>query len=101
MIRVCGVDEVTEKEGLQVTFEDRSALAVFRIGDEFFVIDDQCTHSGASLGAEGWVEGYTVECAWHSGRFDLRTGAVMAPPCPKPVRSYKVTIADGAVYIEP
>ena len=55
-------------------------IAVFHTEEgELFALDDTCTHQDASL-ADGWVEGCEVECPLHALKFDLRTGAVDAPP---------------------
>jgi 3-phenylpropionate/trans-cinnamate dioxygenase ferredoxin subunit len=74
-------------------------IAVFRTeGDEFFAIDDTCTHQDASL-ADGWLEGCEVECPLHASRFDLRTGRVDAPPAKVPVRTHAVHVEDETVYV--
>ena len=76
-------------------------IAIFRTeDDEVFAIDDTCTHQEASL-SDGWVEGCEVECPLHSSRFDLRTGGVDAPPAQRPVRTHRVSVVDGEVYVEP
>lgn len=75
------------------------SLAVFRVGDEFYVTDDQCTH-GPGLLHEGCLTGYEIECDFHQGSFDIRTGEVIEPPCTLPVRVYPVTIRAGRVTIE-
>ena len=75
------------------------ALAVFRVGDEFYVTDDQCTH-GPGLLHEGCLTGYEIECDFHQGSFDIRTGEVIEPPCTVPLRIYPITIDGGRVKIE-
>ena len=98
--RLCDVEEVPDGECLRVKVDGRPALAVFNVGGEFFVIDDVCSHGMASL-SEGFVEDGVVECPWHGGAFDVRTGAAVRHPCVVPVRSYAVEIRDGAVYAGP
>ena len=74
-------------------------VAVFHTEDgEIFAIDDTCSHEGASL-ADGWLEGCEIECPLHSSRFDLRTGAVDAPPARLPVRTHQVVVDDGVVNV--
>jgi 3-phenylpropionate/trans-cinnamate dioxygenase ferredoxin subunit len=76
-------------------------IAVFRADDgELYAIDDTCTHQDASL-SDGWLDGCQVECPLHSSRFDLRTGAVDAPPAKVAVRTHRVVVAGGTVYVEP
>lgn len=98
LIRVCGADEVMEGQGLQVTVDDLT-LAVFRLHDRVYVIDDTCTHGPGSL-SEGDIDGDVVECNFHNGAFNFRTGEVAGPPCMVPVRTYYTELRDGAVFID-
>ena len=43
------------------------------------VIDGLCTHGKAHL-AEGFVDGKTIECPKHNGRFNVLTGEPVASP---------------------
>ena len=51
-------------------------LAVFNVGGEFFVTDDLCTHGPGSL-SEGYLEDDVIECNFHNGQFNVRTGEVV------------------------
>ncbi|OMH23151.1 bifunctional 3-phenylpropionate/cinnamic acid dioxygenase ferredoxin subunit [Tersicoccus phoenicis] len=98
MHRACALDELAPGESLRL--ETTPPIAVFRTEDgEVFAIDDTCTHQDASL-ADGWLEDCTVECPLHASRFDLRTGAVDAPPARRPVRTHRVEVVDGNVLVE-
>jgi len=74
-------------------------LAVFNVNGEFFVTDDACTHGPGSL-AEGYLSEDVVECNFHGGQFNVRTGQVVSPPCMLPVKTYAVTVEDGRVLID-
>ncbi|GII95201.1 non-heme iron oxygenase ferredoxin subunit [Sinosporangium siamense] len=76
-----------------------AALALVRIGDRVFCIDDTCSHETASL-SDGWLAGYQIECPLHESRFDLRTGAPDCPPARRPVRVYDVVVVNGMVCVE-
>lgn len=76
-----------------------ASLAVFNLDGEFFVTDDACTHGPGSL-SEGCIVGDHVECDFHNGAFNIRTGAVVTPPCMIPLRTYPVRIEAGRVFIE-
>jgi nitrite reductase/ring-hydroxylating ferredoxin subunit len=41
-----------------------------------------------------------VECNFHGGQFNIRTGEVVSPPCMIPQRVYPVSIENGKVVIE-
>jgi nitrite reductase (NADH) small subunit/3-phenylpropionate/trans-cinnamate dioxygenase ferredoxin subunit len=74
------------------------AISVFRVGDQFYAIDDMCPHAGASLGA-GHVEDGVVTCPWHFWRFRLCDGAWADNPRIK-IGSYPVQVVDGEVRLE-
>lgn len=97
-IRLCSTDDVDFGCAMRVEAGDLT-LAVFNIEGVFYVIDDSCTHGPGSL-SEGYVDGHTIECDFHNGVFDIRTGEVVSPPCFVPVRSYRVTVEGGDVLIE-
>ena len=96
--RVCSTADVAAGEARRVEV-DGLVLAVFNLDGEFCVTDDACTHGPGSL-SEGFVEGDCVECNFHQGVFNIRTGAVVQPPCIVPVRTYPVTVEGGAIYID-
>jgi nitrite reductase/ring-hydroxylating ferredoxin subunit len=95
---LCAASELAPGAALKVEIGDLT-LAVFNVDGEFFVTDDQCTHGPGSL-SEGYVDGEVVECNFHNGQFNIRTGEVMSPPCMVPVKTYPVTVVDGRVTIE-
>jgi nitrite reductase/ring-hydroxylating ferredoxin subunit len=97
-IRVCGVADVASGEALKVETHGLT-LAVFNLDGDFCVTDDHCTHGPGSL-SEGFIDGDCVECNFHQGVFNIRTGAVVQPPCIVPIRTYPTTVADDAVYID-
>jgi nitrite reductase/ring-hydroxylating ferredoxin subunit len=95
---LCATGEVARGTALKVETDDL-ALAVFNVDGEFFVTDDLCTHGPGSL-SEGYIDGDVVECNFHNGQFNIRTGEVVSPPCMVPVKAYPVTVIDGRVTIE-
>ncbi|TWP35499.1 bifunctional 3-phenylpropionate/cinnamic acid dioxygenase ferredoxin subunit [Leekyejoonella antrihumi] len=98
MLNVCPLSELPPGEALRVPCSP--PIAVFRTEEgEVLAIDDTCTHQDASL-ADGWLEGCQVECPLHASRFDLRTGAVDAPPAKRPVRTHRVEVVDGMIQVE-
>jgi nitrite reductase/ring-hydroxylating ferredoxin subunit len=98
LLRLCSTADVPDGEGLQVTVDDLM-VAVFKVGDRYYVIDEHCTH-GPGLLSEGDVEGDIVECNFHHGAFNIRTGQVAAPPCIDPVRTYYTEVREGQIYID-
>jgi len=70
--------------------EDRQ-IAVYRLPDGYYAIDDICTHDGGPL-AEGEVEGDQVICPRHGARFSIKTGDALTFPAITPVVTYPVRV---------
>jgi nitrite reductase/ring-hydroxylating ferredoxin subunit len=97
-IELCSTDEVAPGAALRVETEGLT-LAVFNVSGQFFVTDDLCTHGPGSL-SEGYLEDDVIECNFHNGQFNVRTGEVVSPPCMVPIKTYPVMVVDGKVTIE-
>jgi len=74
-------------------------IAVFRVEEGYYAMDDMCTHADAPL-SDGWIEDGCVVCPWHGARFDLKSGDVMVPPAVDAIRVYKVVVDGGCLRIE-
>jgi nitrite reductase/ring-hydroxylating ferredoxin subunit len=90
---------LAENEPRRVDIPGGDPVAVFRLPDGIFAIDDTCTHGAASL-ADGFVEGDEVECPFHAGRFDIRTGAATLHPCTIALRTYPVWIVGDDIIVD-
>ncbi len=94
---IARTDEVEPGYALQVPIDGREPVALVRLDEGYFVIDDTCTHGAASM-SEGDIIGCEIECPFHSGRFDIRTGAATAFPCTKALTIYPVKVEDDQVF---
>jgi len=54
-------------------------VAVFRLGDEFFALDNMCLHRGGPL-CEGPIANDVVTCPWHGWSYQIRTGTMVQDP---------------------
>jgi len=97
-IELCSSSDVAPGAALKVETQGLT-LAVFNVAGAFFVTDDCCTHGPGSL-SEGYIEDDVVECNFHNGQFNIRTGEVVSPPCMVAVKTYPATVVDGKVVIE-
>jgi nitrite reductase/ring-hydroxylating ferredoxin subunit len=98
LYRLCAVSDVPPGTARKVTVGDLT-IAVFNLDGDFFATDDICTHGFASL-SEGYIEDGIVECPWHGGSFDIRTGVPREDPCRIPLRVYAVTVRDTEVWAD-
>ena len=97
MTRACSLAELAENEPKRVVV-DGQAVALVRIGEEVFAIEDRCSHADVAL-SEGDVEGHGIECFLHGSRFDLRTGKPSGLPAIRPVAVYAVTLEGDDVLV--
>ena len=98
-IRVCSVKDV--ESGSAKRFDvDGHRLCVVHIGDDFYVVDDTCTHADYSL-SEGdvWEDELEIECPKHGSTFSLETGDPQTLPATQPVRVYTVKIDGDDVVV--
>ena len=99
--RVCGTADVEHGTALAVDVDapDTDRIAIVRDGDDWYAIDDECSHATVPL-SEGDVEGCEIECWLHASRFDLRTGKPTGPPATQPVDVYAVRIEGDDVLVD-
>jgi len=97
-VRLCGLNEVSDGEPRRVVVDGYPPLAVYQIGEEYFVTADTCTHGMASL-CEGYQEGEEIECPFHGGAFNIRSGEPLAFPCTEPLETVPVRVDDDAVWV--
>ena len=72
-------------------------LVLANVSGVAHVIEDRCPHAGVALGP-GRLEGCVLECPFHGGKLDVRTGAPVALPIRSPVRTFPVR--EGAAGLE-
>lgn len=95
--KACSTSDIEEGEGFQL--ERKNPIALFNVDDEYYAIDDTCTHDDSSL-ADGYVEGDVVECAWHFAKFCIKTGEVLSLPATCPVATYAVKVEGDDVFVD-
>jgi 3-phenylpropionate/trans-cinnamate dioxygenase ferredoxin subunit len=99
-VRVCAVDDV--EPGRARRFDvGGHRLAVVRVGDDFYVIGDRCSHANFSLSeGEVYPDELEIECWKHGSTFSLVDGQPQSLPATRPVPVYQVSVADGDVLVD-
>jgi p-cumate 2,3-dioxygenase ferredoxin subunit len=97
---LCATGDVASGEIRRAVLPSGHAVAIYNVDGQFFVTDDICSHGEASLSEDGVLDGYEVECSWHFGKFDVRTGEARAMPCELPIRSWPVKVEGDKVFID-
>ncbi len=75
------------------------AIALIRIGDDVYALDDRCTHEDVLL-ADGEVHGRQLECWKHGSTFSVDTGAPQCLPATEPTPTHDVEVSDGRVFVD-
>ena len=98
-VRVCSVKDVKPRAATRVDVEGHR-LCVVRLGDDWYVIGDECSHEDYSL-SEGdvWEDDCEIECPQHGSTFDLRTGEAQTLPATQPVPTYDVKVDGDDVIV--
>ena len=98
-IEACAADDVEEEDVIRFDHGGK-VFAIYRSPDDrYYATDGLCTHEHVSL-ADGLVMDDIIECPKHNGRFNYKTGEARGAPVCVNLRTYKVKVEDGAVFIE-
>jgi 3-phenylpropionate/trans-cinnamate dioxygenase ferredoxin component len=98
-VRVCAVEDV--KPGGHERYDvDGTRVCVVRIEDDWYAINDTCSHADFSL-CEGdvWEDELEIECPKHGSTFSLETGEPQSLPATKPVPVYSVRVDGDDVIV--
>jgi 3-phenylpropionate/trans-cinnamate dioxygenase ferredoxin subunit len=76
------------------------ALLICRTGDDYFAIENKCSHTGALL-TRARIRGDCIVCPVHGARFQLRDGKHLTPPASRGLRTFALRIEGGRVLVRP
>ena len=97
-IDACATEDIDPEEAIRFDHAGRT-FALFRSpDDEYFCTDGLCTHERVHL-ADGLVMDEVIECPKHNGQFDYRTGEALRPPVCEDLRTYRVKVEGGRVFV--
>ncbi|MFG0335754.1 MAG: Rieske (2Fe-2S) protein [Maioricimonas sp. JB049] len=95
--RIASRDEIPPGGRKSVIVDEIPAL-LLRAGDDYYCIEDVCTHDGQPL-TEGPVEDKVITCPRHGAEFDIATGAALRMPATEPIRTFAVEVREDGVYV--
>ncbi len=96
-IRVCAAGEIDEEDLIRFDYDGQS-YCVYNTEKGFFATDAYCTHEQQHL-EDGLVIGTVIECPLHQGRFDIPSGKALSAPVCVDLKTYKIKIEDGDIFI--
>jgi nitrite reductase (NADH) small subunit len=78
-VRLCRLAEAPGPGAVaEVHVEGGVAICVANVSGELSALDNVCPHRQGPLG-EGWLEGDSVVCPWHSWMFHAKSGVAEYP----------------------
>jgi 3-phenylpropionate/trans-cinnamate dioxygenase ferredoxin component len=75
-------------------------LLICRAGDEYFAIENKCSHTNALL-TRARLRGDCIVCPVHGARFQLRDGKHLTPPASSGLRTFAARVEGGRVQVVP
>ena len=99
-VKLCGLAEAPAEGKVMEAEVEGIAVCLANVGGELSALDNVCPHRRGPLG-QGWIEGDTVVCPWHSWMFHAKTGLAEYPVGEKvDVFPLKIQGADILVDVE-
>jgi nitrite reductase/ring-hydroxylating ferredoxin subunit/uncharacterized membrane protein len=84
---------------LRVEVDGKVAMLA-RCNGVVYAVQEFCTHRYGPL-SEGHLGPCDITCPWHGSKFDLKTGKVLEGPAKVDLRTFKVEVRDGKIWIYP
>jgi nitrite reductase/ring-hydroxylating ferredoxin subunit len=99
-VRVCDVADLAGRLGVVARMADLpiGPVAVYHLSGKVYAAEDVCPHAGARL-SEGALEGTIITCPLHGSQFDICTGARLRGPADIAIKTYRVEIDGGQVFV--
>lgn len=98
-VKVCDTADMEEGFARIVQLSDGERVAVFLHEGKLSAISNACAHQNGPLG-EGKIIQCLVTCPWHGFQYNVTDGRSPAP-FTEMVPTYRVSIQDNAVMIDP
>jgi metal-sulfur cluster biosynthetic enzyme/nitrite reductase/ring-hydroxylating ferredoxin subunit len=96
-VQVAKTTDLSDPGHMLLEVEDR-IVVLFRVGGEFFCIDDVCTHDGGPL-SEGRLDDHAIACPRHGAKFDIRTGKALTMPATVDTAAHEVKVEGGDIFV--
>ena len=92
--KVANIKDLKEARLLRVDIEGKP-IVLAMVKNKIYAMDAVCSHEGGPL-EEGELEGNTLICPWHQGKFDIRSAKASAETdWVTDLHSYSVVVDDS------
>jgi nitrite reductase (NADH) small subunit len=97
-VKVCALAEAPVAGQAMEADAEGVVICLANVAGELSALDNWCPHRRGPLG-QGWVEGESVVCPWHSWTFNVKTGVAELPVHDR-VAVFAVRVEGGDVLVE-
>ncbi len=96
-VSIAKTSDLSDPGQILVEVEDR-IVVLFKVGGEYFCIDDVCTHDGGPL-SEGRLDNHAIACPRHGAKFDIRNGKALTMPATVDTAAHEVKVEGDDILI--
>lgn len=86
--------------GMKLVEVDERLVILFRRGDDFYCIDDVCTHDGGTLSDGQCTNEFKIACPRHGAEFDIRTGEAVTMPATEDTVRHEVKVDGEQIFVK-
>jgi len=98
-VKICRISEIYNRKGKRFQLDDENEIAVFRVGDNYYAVDNICPHNHVPQIFDGYIEEMYVTCPIHGFKFHLETGEQPTKIGCK-LKTYELKIEDDYIYVK-
>jgi nitrite reductase/ring-hydroxylating ferredoxin subunit len=96
-VKVAQVRDVPPGKMLTVTVDGRPVVLA-NVNGAIYAFSGLCSHADGPLG-KGKLRGGVVECPFHGGQFEIRTGRAVMVPATEDIQTFAVRIDGDAIQV--
>lgn len=98
-IKICKISDLEEFKGQKFQIDSETEIAVFKINEKIYAVDNVCPHNHTPKMFEGYIQKDCVICPVHFYEFSLTSGESKAFEGGN-LRIFETKIEDDYLYVK-
>lgn len=98
-VKICRKSDIFNRRGKRFQLDDENEIAVFRVGENFFAVDNICPHNHTTQMYDGHIDEMYVACPVHGYQFHLETGEQPSKHGCR-LRTFELKIENDLIYVK-
>lgn len=96
-VNVVATKDIIENKPYSIEI-DGAQIIVFKLKNEFYAIENICTHDGGEL-LGGCINENEIICPRHGARFSIKTGDALSAPAYEPIAIFPIRIENNMLQV--